>query len=88
MEPCLNPALEKQAIGRCWRMGQQKEVRVQRFVVANTVEQRIVEANNEMDGTVRDASGSERALLADRDRVRWGFSRISNLLRPTPEPSV
>ena len=88
MEPCLNPALEKQAIGRCWRMGQQKEVRVQRFVVANTVEQRIVEANNEMDGTVRDASGSERALLADRDRVRWGFSRISNLLRPASGLSV
>jgi len=85
MEPCLNPALEKQAIGRCWRMGQQREVRVQRFVVANTVEQRIVEANNEMDGTVRDASGSERALLIDRDRVRWGFSRISSLLRQQPQ---
>tara|TARA_Y100000748_G_scaffold301669_1_gene302320 strand:+ start:1782 stop:4196 length:2415 start_codon:yes stop_codon:yes gene_type:complete len=81
MEPCLNPALEKQAIGRCWRMGQQREIRVQRFVVENTIEQKIVQANRDMDGVVRDGTGSERALVCDRDRVRWGFSRISSLLQ-------
>lgn len=27
MEPCLNPALEDQAIGRSWRMGQTRQVR-------------------------------------------------------------
>ena len=80
MEPCLNPALEKQAIGRCWRMGQQKEVTVQRLVVANTIEARIVQANNEMDGVVRDGSGSERVVQNDRDRMRWGYSRITRLL--------
>jgi hypothetical protein len=31
MEPCLNPALEEQAIGRSWRMGQQRTVVVKRF---------------------------------------------------------
>jgi len=31
MEPCLNPALEEQAIGRSWRMGQQRSVVVKRF---------------------------------------------------------
>ena len=31
MEPCLNPALEEQAIGRSWRMGQQRAVVVKRF---------------------------------------------------------
>lgn len=81
MEPCMNPALEKQAIGRCWRMGQQREITVQRFIVENTIEQKIVQANNDMDGVVRSGSGSERALIYDRDRVRWGFSRISSLLR-------
>ena len=77
----MNPALEKQAIGRCWRMGQQREITVQRFIVENTIEQKIVQANNDMDGVVRSGSGSERALIYDRDRVRWGFSRISSLLR-------
>ncbi len=27
-EPALNPALEEQAIGRAWRMGQKREVTV------------------------------------------------------------
>ena len=61
-------------------MGQQKEVTVQRLVVANTIEERIVQANNEMDGVVRDGSGSERVVHNDRDRVRWGYSRITRLL--------
>ncbi|KAF6233694.1 P-loop containing nucleoside triphosphate hydrolase protein [Scenedesmus sp. NREL 46B-D3] len=33
LEPCLNPALEEQAIGRAWRMGQQRKVTVKRFYV-------------------------------------------------------
>ena len=32
-EPALNPALEEQAIGRAWRMGQQREVTVKKFYV-------------------------------------------------------
>jgi len=30
LEPCLNPALEDQAIGRAWRMGQTRTVTVKR----------------------------------------------------------
>lgn len=33
LEPALNPALEEQAIGRAWRMGQQQEVTVKKFYV-------------------------------------------------------
>ncbi|EFN56965.1 hypothetical protein CHLNCDRAFT_21780, partial [Chlorella variabilis] len=33
MEPALNPALEEQAIGRAWRMGQQRTVTVKKFYV-------------------------------------------------------
>ena len=33
LEPALNPALEEQAIGRAWRMGQQREVRVKKLYV-------------------------------------------------------
>ena len=42
MEPCLNPALEEQAIGRVHRMGQARPVTVKRLVVANSIEERIV----------------------------------------------
>ena len=33
--PHFNPAVEDQAIARCWRIGQQKEVKVYRFIMNN-----------------------------------------------------
>ena len=45
MEPLLNPALEAQAIGRAWRMGQTRSVKVVHFVTKDSVESRIVELN-------------------------------------------
>ena len=41
MEPCLNPALEEQAVGRVHRMGQTRPVTVKRMYVADSIEQRI-----------------------------------------------
>jgi superfamily II DNA or RNA helicase len=43
LEPCLNPALEAQAIGRVHRLGQTKPTTVKRLIVANSVEARMVE---------------------------------------------
>ena len=42
-EPALNPALEEQAIGRAWRMGQRRNVVVKKFYVEGSVEERIME---------------------------------------------
>ncbi len=33
LEPAMNPAMEEQAIGRAWRMGQQRPVTVKRLFV-------------------------------------------------------
>lgn len=41
VEPCLNPALEAQAVGRAWRMGQQREVQVKRLYIKDSVEDQI-----------------------------------------------
>lgn len=41
LEPALNPALEEQAIGRAWRMGQQRPVVVKRLYAKGTVEENI-----------------------------------------------
>jgi len=43
LEPALNPAIEEQAIGRAWRMGQRRPVKVMRFYVQGSVEERIRE---------------------------------------------
>ncbi|GBG28199.1 E3 ubiquitin-protein ligase SHPRH [Hondaea fermentalgiana] len=41
VEPIMNPAIEAQAIGRIHRMGQTRPTHVHRFLVRNTVEERI-----------------------------------------------
>eukprot|EP00549_Striatella_unipunctata_P019509 CAMPEP_0118678498 /NCGR_PEP_ID=MMETSP0800-20121206/3254_1 /TAXON_ID=210618 ORGANISM="Striatella unipunctata, Strain CCMP2910" /NCGR_SAMPLE_ID=MMETSP0800 /ASSEMBLY_ACC=CAM_ASM_000638 /LENGTH=353 /DNA_ID=CAMNT_0006574365 /DNA_START=247 /DNA_END=1308 /DNA_ORIENTATION=+ len=42
LEPCFNPALEHQAIGRVHRLGQKRSVEVIRLVVNNSIESRMV----------------------------------------------
>jgi hypothetical protein len=42
LDPCLNEALELQAIGRVHRMGQRREVHIHRLVMEGTIESRIV----------------------------------------------
>lgn len=42
-EPFLSRNVEKQAIGRVWRMGQPRPVHVHRFVARHTLEERIVD---------------------------------------------
>ena len=41
-EPFLSRNVEKQAIGRVWRMGQLRPVQVHRLVACHTLEERIV----------------------------------------------
>ena len=49
MEPCLNPATETQALGRIHRMGQQRNVKMKKFVYADSVESNIVELHKEIE---------------------------------------
>ena len=41
VEPILNPAQELQAIGRVHRIGQTKATTVHRFIIRNTIEERM-----------------------------------------------
>lgn len=42
MEPLMNPALDEQAVGRAWRMGQKRPVTVKRLIMRGTLEDTIV----------------------------------------------
>ena len=42
LDPWWNPAVEEQAINRVHRIGQTRKVKVCRFTIANTCEQRLV----------------------------------------------
>ncbi len=41
VEPLLNPAQELQAIGRVHRIGQKRHTTVHRFLIRNTIEERM-----------------------------------------------
>ena len=41
-DPWWNPAVEQQAMDRIHRLGQYKPIRVVRFVIAGTIEERIL----------------------------------------------
>lgn len=43
LDPWWNDCMEQQAFGRVWRFGQTKESAITRFVVENTVEQKMIE---------------------------------------------
>ncbi|CAH8283008.1 unnamed protein product [Eruca vesicaria subsp. sativa] len=63
MDPWWNPAVERQAQDRIHRIGQYKPIRVVRFIIENTVEEKILKLQNKKDlvfeGTV---GGSQEAI--------------------------
>ena len=44
--PMWNPAVEHQAIGRCYRTGQRKNVNVYKIYYQNTIEEKILKAQS------------------------------------------
>lgn len=63
MDPWWNPAVERQAQDRIHRIGQYKPIRIVRFVIENTIEERILQLQEKkelvFEGTV---GGSSEAL--------------------------
>ena len=53
-DPWWNPFVEQQAIDRAYRIGQKNKVNVYKFVAANTIEEKIVEMQNEKQNAFDD----------------------------------
>ncbi|KAJ4745521.1 DNA repair protein RAD16 [Rhynchospora pubera] len=70
MDPWWNPAVEKQAQDRIHRIGQYKPIRSTRFVIQNTVEERILKLQEKkelvFEGTVGE-SAEAMAKLTEAD---------------------
>ena len=69
-DPWWNPAVEQQAFDRAHRIGQDKPVFVHRLVASNTVEERILELQNEKRALAEMAAGSQGASLTRDDLLR------------------
>ena len=64
MDPWWNPAVEFQAIQRAHRIGQTRPVIAQRFIVKNTIEEKIIELQNKKQAVFEATVG--------KDTTSWG----------------
>jgi len=82
LEPCLNPALEEQAVGRCWRMGQERPVVIKRLYVENSVEANILKllrsrmSSANISGS-QDADSSNRSTKSGKN----GLGDVAGCIR-------
>lgn len=82
MDPFWNPYVEEQAMDRAHRIGQQREVTVHKIVVAETVEDRILELQKrkrEMIESALDPSGQRQMARLSREELLFLFN-----MRPNP----
>jgi len=78
MDPWWNPAVEEQAINRVHRIGQAYPVRVKRFLMQQTVEDRILELQTKKSALIQGALGAGSADENKAMRVeelKWLFSK-------------
>lgn len=80
-EPFMNPKVEKQAIGRAWRLGQQRDVKVYRMVSKNTIEEKIVRHLEEYNDNNRRNDGTEFTRREDNAPQNiWNFNTMNSLI--------
>jgi hypothetical protein len=75
-DPSWNPAEDSQAVDRCYRIGQTKEVSVFRLITAGTVEEKMYEKQVHKDGirrAVMTSAGSATTRYFDRKELRTLF---------------
>ncbi|MEX2335651.1 MAG: DEAD/DEAH box helicase [Fulvivirga sp.] len=68
VDPWWNPAVENQAIDRCYRMGQQKKVFAYRMICKDTVEEKIVSLQDKKRSLSEDIVGGEGGVLKSLSR--------------------
>jgi len=63
VDPWWNPAVENQAIDRCYRIGQDKKVFAYRMICKNTVEEKIVTLQNRKKKIAEDIIQTDESIL-------------------------
>ncbi|CCD17210.1 unnamed protein product [Trypanosoma congolense IL3000] len=80
VDPWWNPAIEEQAVHRCYRIGQKKHVYVSRIIIEDTIEEycyEICKRKKEFgDAILRAATKGESGASLARSKLRELFSRL------------
>jgi SNF2 family DNA or RNA helicase len=72
LDPWWNPAVENQAIDRCYRIGQKHPVTVYKFITKDSIEEKVAALKHlkkEMEGRIIDASDVDYAPIT-HERMR------------------
>lgn len=93
MEPCFNPALEQQAIGRVHRLGQKRSVEITRLIVKNSVESRMMQMLEKKYGKTNSDLAGENKNDSDQDHDddtahKKKPAPAANTVAPVPTTSV
>jgi hypothetical protein len=99
MEPCLNPAIEAQAIGRVHRLGQQRPVKITRLIMEDSIETRIREMLAKKYDTPADTNANTTSAVEDdddddddedddEDKEGGGGSNSNKKKKPAPGPTT
>ena len=70
LDPWWNPATENQAIDRCYRMGQKKNVFAYRMICKDTVEEKIIQLQEAKKKLSKDLIGEGDSILGELDKER------------------
>merc|ERR1711924_351392 len=72
MDLWWNPAVEEQAMQRCHRIGQKKDVHVFRFIAHDSIDERILHLQSTKEYLVSDAlTRPKQGSDEDQSRLRW-----------------
>ena len=76
VDPWWNPAVENQAIDRCYRIGQDKKVFAYRMICKNTVEEKILQLQNKKKKIAGDIVQTDESIMKtiQADDIRELFS--------------
>eukprot|EP00894_Picocystis_sp_ML_P005181 jgi/Pico_ML_1/55698/g1352.t1 len=76
MDPWWNPAVEQQAQDRIHRLGQYKPIKTIRFVIAGTIEERILKLQEKKQLVFQGTVGADTSCLArlTEDDLRFLFA--------------
>ena len=76
LEPWWNPAVEEQAMDRVHRIGQKREVKIVRLIARNSIEERVLELQEQKRKLAKEAFGRR----GSKDRREIGINDLRTLV--------
>jgi len=80
LDPWWNPAIENQAVDRCYRMGQDKPVFVYRFITKGSIEEKVTELKE-----IKREMGNRLISESEMDETKMDQDAMKKLIVDTPD---